>query len=68
MRYDYSEKTNKQGEKSMKTTISVPISTDQFLELANFLHSNNDPRDPVDMVTFAIDYWLLKASLDPNNG
>lgn len=49
----------------MKTTISVPISTDQFLELANFLHSNNDPRDPVDMVTFAIDYWLLKASLDP---
>ena len=51
----------------MKTTISVPFLPTSSLNWL-ILHSNNDPRDPVDMVTFAIDYWLLKASLDPNNG
>ena len=46
----------------MKTQISVPIYTQQFLELANFLRSNGDPRDPVEIVSVAIDYWLDNAS------
>jgi hypothetical protein len=49
----------------MKTKISIPVWTDQFLELANFLHSNGDRRDPVDMVSAAIDYWLDNASWKP---
>ena len=49
----------------MKSYISVPVLTEQFLELANFLRSNNDPRDPVDMVTNAIDYWIDNASWKP---
>lgn len=49
----------------MKTKISVPIYTQQFLELANFLRSNGDPRDPVEIVSVAIDYWLDNASWQP---
>ena len=49
----------------MKTQISVPIYTQQFLELANFLRSNGDPRDPVEIVSVAIDYWLDNASWKP---
>jgi hypothetical protein len=49
----------------MNTTISVPISTEQFLELADFLKSSGDPRDPVDMVGVAITYWLDNASWKP---
>lgn len=49
----------------MKTQIAVPVFTEQFLELANFLRSNNDPRDPVDVVCIAIDYWLDNASWKP---
>lgn len=49
----------------MKTKISVPIYTQQFLELANFLRSNGDPRDPVEIVSVAIDYWLDNASWKP---
>lgn len=49
----------------MKTQISIPIHTQQFLELANFLRSNGDPRDPVEIVSVAIDYWLDNASWKP---
>ena len=49
----------------MKTQISVPICTQQFLELVNFLRSNGDPRDPVEIVSVAIDYWLDNASWRP---
>lgn len=49
----------------MKSNISVEISTEQFLELVDFLKSNGDPRDPVEMVTVAIDYWLSNASWKP---
>lgn len=49
----------------MKTQISVPVYTQQFLELANFLRSNGDPRDPVEIVSVAIDYWLDNASWKP---
>ncbi len=49
----------------MKSCISIPIQTDQFLELANFLQSNKDPRDPVEMVSTAIQYWLDNANWKP---
>ncbi|MEJ7804704.1 MAG: hypothetical protein WKG03_02120 [Telluria sp.] len=49
----------------MKTCISVPVQTQQFIELANFLRSNGDPRDPVQIVSVAIDYWLDNASWKP---
>lgn len=49
----------------MKTNVSVPIPTEQFLELAGFLQSNNDPRDPVEMVSSAVQYWLDNASWKP---
>lgn len=46
----------------MKTQISVAVDTSLFLSLADFLRSNNDPRDPVDVVNDAIEYWLDNAS------
>ncbi|SFO42366.1 hypothetical protein [Nitrosospira briensis] len=49
----------------MKSCISVPIQTEQFLELANFLKSNKDLRDPVEMVSTAIQYWLDNANWKP---
>lgn len=50
----------------MKTQIAVPIPTVQFLELSEFLRTNNDPRDPVLMVGEAIDYWIQNASWKPD--
>jgi hypothetical protein len=49
----------------MKMQISVPVCTQQFLELVNFLLSNGDPRYPVTIVSIAIDYWLDNASWKP---
>ncbi len=49
----------------MKTQISVPVSTEQFLGLVEFLRSNNDPRDPVHVIWDAIDYWQDNASWKP---
>ena len=49
----------------MNAQISVPVSTEQFLELADFLRSNGDPRDPVALVSTAIDYWIQNASWKP---
>lgn len=46
----------------MKSHVSVQIPTQQFLELADFLRSEGDPRDPVEMVSIAVDYWLENAS------
>jgi len=45
----------------MESYISVPIQTAQFLKLANFLQSKNDPRDPVEVIATAIEYWLDNA-------
>lgn len=47
------------------TNISVPVPTEQFLELAEFLRTHDDPRDPVWVVSAAIDYWLDNASWKP---
>ena len=46
----------------MKTQIGIQIATSQFLDLADFLRENGDPRDPVEMVGVAIDYWIENAS------
>ncbi len=50
----------------MKSCISIPIQTEQFLELANFLQSNNDSRGPVEIVSTAIQYWLDNANWKPD--
>ena len=47
----------------MPSTISIPIDTELFLDLADFLKENGDPRDPVDMVSLAIEYWLQNADM-----
>jgi hypothetical protein len=49
----------------MTTNLSVPIPTRQILELADFLRSNGDPRDPVEVVSLAVDYWMENASWKP---
>jgi hypothetical protein len=49
----------------MKTQITVPVSTSLFLELTDFLRANNDPRDPVLVVSESIDYWIQNASWKP---
>ena len=51
----------------MNTQLSIPISTSQFLELAAFLRENDDPRDPVEMVSVAIEYWIDNASWKPDD-
>jgi hypothetical protein len=50
----------------MPSTISVPIPTDLFLELADFLRKKGDPRDPVDVAADAINYWLDNANWKPD--
>lgn len=49
----------------MKTQISVPVDTEQFLGLVDFLRSNGDPRDPVEVIGIAIEYWQDNASWKP---
>ncbi|PTU27724.1 hypothetical protein [Stenotrophobium rhamnosiphilum] len=49
----------------MSTQISVPVATSKFLELSDFLRNAGDPRDPVTVVTVAIDYWLSNAESKP---
>jgi hypothetical protein len=49
----------------MNAGVAVPIPTQQFLELSDFLRSKNDRRDPVLAVRDAIDYWLQNADWKP---
>lgn len=49
----------------METQISVPVPTQLFLQLAEFLESKGDGRDPVIAVSDAIDYWLSNADWKP---
>lgn len=46
--------------------ISVPVPTGTFLALYEFLKSEGVDRDPVEMVGFAIDYWLDNADWKPD--
>ena len=49
----------------MNTQIAIPIPTDLFLELADFLRKSNHPGDPVSIIHSAIDYWMDNASWKP---
>ena len=44
------------------SSISVPISTEQFITLVDFLRDQGSDRDPVRAVAIAIDYWIDNAS------
>ncbi len=46
----------------MKTSISVPIRTEVFLDLVDFLREQGSNRDPVATVEVAINYWIENAS------
>lgn len=46
----------------MSSTVAIPVPTRQFLELAEFLKQEGDLRDPVEVVSQAIDYFIDKAS------
>lgn len=46
----------------MESQISIPVKTALFLELAEFLETNGSNRDPVEVVSAAIDYWMDNAS------
>ena len=61
----YSLLTFIKGSKSMKTQISIPIDTEQFLGLVDFLRSNGDARDPIIAIADALDYWMDNASWKP---
>jgi hypothetical protein len=43
------------------SAISVPVSTDLFVRLVDFLRRKGSDRDPVDAVEGAIDYWIQNA-------
>jgi hypothetical protein len=49
----------------METQVSVPIPTQVFLDLAEFLRQGGDKRDPVHVIWTAIDYWMDNASWKP---
>lgn len=49
----------------METQISVPVPTSLFLDLADFLRSKGDARDPVLAVSDAVDYWMSNADWKP---
>jgi hypothetical protein len=52
---------DEKGITSMKTHVSVPIPTDDFVRLVDFLREQGSDRDPVDAVVGAIDYWIDNA-------
>ena len=49
----------------LASTIGVPVHTTLFLQLIDFLRAKNDPRDPILVVSDAIEYWLANASWKP---
>ncbi|MBX3452797.1 MAG: hypothetical protein KF777_24890 [Planctomycetaceae bacterium] len=48
-----------------QSTISVPVPTDTFLALYEFLKGESVDLDPVEAVERAIDYWIDNASWKP---
>lgn len=44
------------------TNVGISIPTKQFLELVQFLQDEGSLRDPVAVVSDAIDYWIANAS------
>ena len=45
----------------VESFVSVPIPTSQFLSLASFLQQEKDIRDPVEVISFAIEYFIDNA-------
>ena len=49
----------------MNKSISIPVHTALFLDLVDLLREKSDPRDPVEMVGHAIEYWIMNANTKP---
>jgi hypothetical protein len=45
-----------------ESKISVPISTDLFVRMVDFLREKGSDRDPVEAIEGAIDYWMENAN------
>ncbi len=45
----------------MKSDVCLPVTTEQFLKLVDFLKSREIDRNPVGIVAEAIDYWMDNA-------
>lgn len=48
-----------------ESVIGVPVPTNLFLQLADFLRDKKDHRDPALVVSDAIEYWLMNADWKP---
>jgi hypothetical protein len=44
------------------STVGVPVRTDRFVRLVDFLREKGSDRDPVDAIEGAIDYWIQNAN------
>ena len=46
------------------TQISLPVPTELFLRVVDFLRDNGDQRGPVTAIWDAVEYWLMHAGMD----
>ena len=46
----------------MPNPISIPIETEQFIRLVEFLRSRKSMADPVKIIANAVDYWMDNAA------
>ena len=44
-----------------KSTVSIPVRTELFVELVDFLRDKGSDRDPVKAVENAVEYWIFNA-------
>ncbi len=49
----------------MKEYVAIPVSVNQFIELAQFLREQGDTRNPIEAACDAINYWMENASWKP---
>ena len=47
--------------------INIPVKTETFIALVDFLREEGSDRDPVETVELAIDYWIQNASMKPED-
>ena len=47
--------------------INIPVKTETFIELVDFLRDEGSDRDPVETVEMAIVYWMGNAAMKPED-
>ncbi len=51
----------------MSSEVSIPVGTGLFLQLYDFLKKHGSDRDPVEVVSTAIEYWMSNAEWKVND-